>query len=205
MSGTYYFLEKVIIDEKKHYSLRGVLHGKGKKKLENIFDDGVAHKNMPAPFTLVLDVSDSLTSRRTLTDKISSSSKGTGLLFLVSPKTQKLFTKLLPKDLEMYEVHIKGDKFALEDYKIVKVINKIDCVDLEKSDLDYDEDYDSIDSAETIVLDEKRIPKGKQIFLLGQREAAVIVVHKNLRAAIEKTGLTGFRFFPLDEAYMVIA
>ncbi len=201
----YYFLDRVIVDEKKHYSLRGALHDKEEKKVRRVFDDGVVHDNMPAPFTLALDASRSLISKRTLTDKISSSGKGTGALFLVSPKTQQLFDDLLVDDVQMYDVHIKVGDFELVDYKTVKILDKIDCIDLEKSEVQYDEKYDWVKSAKSVVLDEKKIPKGKQIFLLGKRRAGSILVHSDLRTAIEKAGLTGFRFFPLDEACMVIA
>ena len=201
----YYFLEKVIIGEKKDYSLRGTLYDNNKNKVNKVFDDGLPHKELAPPFLLVLDETRSLTSKRVLTDKISSSGKGSGLLFLVSRKTQKLFSELLSQDIQMFEVLIKGSNFELSDYKIIKILDKIDCVDLEKSDVDYDEDFNSIDSAESIILNEEKIPKGKLIFLLGQREAGVIVIHEELKKAIESAGLTGFKFYKLDEAYMLIA
>ncbi|MCB0630555.1 MAG: hypothetical protein R2824_30655 [Saprospiraceae bacterium] len=201
----YYLLEINIVDEKKHYLLNGVLYNNQKEEVTPIFDDGILHPNMYDPYTLILNDSESLTKNREFTDVISSFVIDAGFLFLVSPATQELFSKLIPDDIRMYEVGIKGNKFALDSYRIVKVLDKIDCVNLEESDIEYDEQYDTIDSAESIVLDEQKIPEGKKIFLLGKRASGIILVHEDLKKAIESANLTGFIFYPLEEAYMVIS
>lgn len=201
----YYFLNKVIMDEKKHFFFRGVLYNGNKSQVNEGFDGSTIHEGLIDPFLLVLNDSTALTKNRELTDKISAASQGIGLLFLISPKAQKLFEELIPKDVKLFKATIKGSNFELHDYKIVKILDKIDCVDLDKSVLNYDLEYDSIDSAKTIVLKDEKIPPGKQIFLLAKRETAVIMIHNDLKVAIEKAGLTGFKFYNLDEAYRVIA
>ncbi|WP_299117069.1 imm11 family protein [uncultured Winogradskyella sp.] len=201
----YNLLEINIIDEKKHYLLKGSLYDNAQKEVGKIFDDGTIHADMNSPYKLILDESDSLIKNRTSTDMIATSVISAGLLFLISPKAQDLLLELASNDIEMYEVEIQGNDFELNDYKIVKILDKVDCVDLEKSDVDYDEDFDSIDSAEEIVLDESKIPIGKQLFLLGKRSTGIIVVHENLKRAIEEADLTGFQFWGLDEAYQVIS
>lgn len=201
----YYFLDRVIVDGKKDYSLTGILYDNDKKKVDDIFDDGKRHENLSTPFLFILDESNSLLKKRTLTDKISSDAIGSDILFLLSPKAVELVEKHAGEDVESYEVRVKSSSLELEDYRIVKIIDKIDCVDLEESDLDYDEDDDSIDSAESIVLDESKIPPGKQIFLLGKRYAGVIIVHEDLKNAIEESGLTGFSFYELTDASGIIA
>jgi hypothetical protein len=201
----YYFLSKVLINEKEHFFLNGVLYDNDKKKVEEGFDDGKIHENFVPPFLLVLDDSESITKKRVLTDKIYCAANELGSLFLVSPKAQELLSKHAPDDIQMFDIIVKGGNFELADYKIVKVLDKIDCVDLEKSELSYDADYDSIDDADKIVLNEEKIPNNKQIFLLAKRYSAVILIHENLKNAIGKVGLTGFNFYNLDEAYMVIA
>ena len=170
----YYFLDQVIADEKKHFFFRGVLYDNDKRNVENVFDDGKIHENLSPPFLLVLNDSISITKNRILSDKIAPIASSLGLLFLVSPKAQEFLSKHVPDDIQMFDINVKGGNYELYDYKIVKVLNKIDCVDLEKSDLRYDANYDSIREAENIVLNEEKIPDNKQIFLLGKRNAAVI-------------------------------
>lgn len=202
----YYLLDDDDFEEKNYFDLNGTLYNNKQEIVGVIFDDGIIHKGMKEPYSLILDESDSLTDKkRKYSDSISSFVIDSGALLLISPKAQELFTNLIPNDIEMYEISIKGKNFELIDYKIVKILDKIDCVNLEESELEYDSEYDSIDNAETIVLDENKIPRDKHIFLLGKRAAGIIVIHETLKKAIEEAGLTGFKFYTLDEAYMVVA
>ncbi len=201
----YYLLDNDDFEEKNYFDLNGTLYNNEKEIAKTIFDDGKVHGNMNAPYTLILDESDSSIKGKKYSDMISSFVIDSGALFLISPKAQDLLMKLVPNDIEMYDVCIKGSNFELSDYKIVKILDKIDCVNLDDSDLEYLEKYDVIDSAEELVLDEDKIPKGKQLFLLGKRSTGVIVIHEKLKKSIEKEGLTGLKFYTLEEAYMVIA
>lgn len=201
----YYFLNKVLINEKEHFYLNGVLYDNNNHRIKEGFDDGKIHEDLAPPFLLVLDNSDSNTKKRMLTDKIYCAANDLGLLFVVSPKAQEFLFKHAPNDIQMFDLIIKGKNFELTDYKVVKVLDKIDCVDLQKSELSYDADYDSINEADSIVLNEEKIPDNKQIFLLAKRYTAVILIHENLKNSMEIEGLTGFKFYNLDEAYMVIA
>ncbi len=201
----YYLLDNdSSYEEKKYFELNGTLYNKAKEEVGDIFEDGIIHKEMKDPYVLILDASDSLVKNRKYSDSIVSYAIDAGSLLLISPKAQELFIKLVPDDIKMYDVTIKGSGFELSDYKIVKVLQKIDCVNIDKSEVELRENSDQIRSARTLVLDEEKIPVGKQIFLLGKRSSGVIVIHENLKNKMEEANLTGFQFFNLDEAYEIM-
>ncbi len=205
----YYILYRENFEAKNYYYLNGTLYDNEQNVVEPIFDDGVVHANMNDPYTLILDESKSLIkkrarSERVYSDRIVSFVIDAGSLFLISPRVQELFSKLILDDIQMYSVSVKGSNFELSDYKIVKVLHKVDCVDLEKSELDYREKYKKIKRAQSLVLKKEKIPQGIQIFLLGKRTTGTIIVHEDLKNAMEEENLTGFTFHSLDEAHKVM-
>lgn len=200
----YYLLSDVMMDDKNDFYFSGVLYDKKNEIVSEIFDDGILHDNMNNPYTLILDETSSRLKKRRSTDKIVSSVRDAGFLFLVSQKTQDILNRLVIDEIKMYEVKIRSSNLELTDYKIVKITDKIDCVDMAKSDIDFEKSLNFIFNARSLVFDDKKIPDGKQIFLLGKRPTGVIVIHENLKTAIEKSGLSGFYFYSLDDAIQVV-
>lgn len=197
----FYLLDYNFEDEKKDISLQGTIYNKKQEIVDTIFNKGIFlnEKDINPPFTVIIDEKESRIKNKRLRDKISISVINSGFLFLVSPSTKMLFEKLQIDNLQFFDVSIKSRILKIDDYKIINITDKINCADFKKSDLRLFEDGD-IKGINQLVLDEKKIPKGKQIFLLGNTPRGIILVHKNLKEAIEKSSLTGFTFINLDQA-----
>lgn len=197
----HYLLHYSFEDEQKDMRFKGTIYDKNQNVVKEIFDKGdtLNESEIQAPFTIILNEKASSIKNKKPKDKISTSVIESGFLFLISPDTLALFEDLNLNNLQYFDVSIKSSFFQTNDYKIVNITDKIDCVDFSVSDIDLYFDGD-ISSISKLVLDETKIPKGKQIFLLGKRETGIILVHEDLKNAIEKAKLTGFRFVELDNA-----
>jgi len=197
----YYFLHFGGEDEKKEMSFSGTIYNKKKLVVDTIFDDGniLKESDIHAPFTIILDEKESSIKKKSQTDKISTYVIESGFVFLISPTARAIFEKLNIDNLQYFDVVVKSSNLEVKDYKIVNITDKIDCVDFDASDLELYRNG-NIDSITTLVLNENKIPKDKQIFLLGRRATGVIIVHESLKKAIEESKLTGFYFVRLDEA-----
>ena len=158
-----------------------------------------------------------------------------------SLKTRNLFEKIGIKNIEFYQVtlrdefpegqsgnHKKDDekKKTIEyiDYFIANVVGLVDCVDHEKSTLEYfyppelrnqeteisvqggddykdpfaDENQNEIDFITKLVFDESKIdPKLKGFRLKDQPD--LLVFHESVVDSIRKENLTGFVFVPVSE------
>ena len=200
----YYFLGFNIIDEKKHYSLSGALYNQRNKDVQEFFDEDDYAGKPPTSLKLVLDQRSSIYKKRRATDKISFYANGIGFLFFASPKVKDCFEREEVPFLEYYRTKIVSDPEIeeLEGHYIVKVLNKIDCIDFEKSELSLF-DSGNIRRANNVVLHYDKIPTDLQAFLLGRINTPTILVHEKLKTLIENEGLSGFEFFPLDQAYKV--
>jgi hypothetical protein len=198
----YYLLSYLIEDEKKDVSLNGIIYNNEKEIVSEIFDNGkmLNSKEIKAPFTVILDEKESNIKNKIKKDKISIYVTDAGFLFLVSEKVQIFFGNLKFGNLQFFDVTIKSSTIEFSDYKILNIIDKIDCIDFSASDLKTFDNGD-ISSIENLVLDESKIPKGKELFLLAKRSTAIIVVHRNLKEAIEKEKITGFQFVNLENAW----
>lgn len=197
----YYLLSYNLEDEKKDLILFGTIYTSNQEIVDKIFDKGNSLKKdeIKDPFEILLNEKDSKIKNRKRKDKIRISVIKAGFLFLISPPAQALFKKLNIDNLQYFDVTIKSNDLEIKDYKIVNITDKIDCADVSSSKLELYDDGDFMRIRE-LVLDETKIPKGKQIFLLGRRATDVILVHEDLRQAIEKENLTGFKFFDLKDA-----
>lgn len=192
-------------DEKKYCYFDGALYNSINEKVSKfIFSDSSFESELKEPFTLILNESVSKFKKRELTDAIFTFAVGPGSLFVVSPKAADFLINIDGVNIKLFNLNIKGTDFELSDYKIVQILKKIDCVDFDKSDLDFDKKYDLIEGADSIVLDAKKIDDNCPLFLLSKRPDEIRIVHKDLKEKIEKSGLTGFKFHSMDEAYEVI-
>lgn len=197
----YYLLHYSFEDEQKDMWLKGTIYNKNKNVVKEIFDKGkiLKESEIGAPFTIILNEKVSSIRNKKTKDKISTSVIESGFLFLISLDTKILFEELNIDNLQYIDVSIISSLVVINDYKIVNITDKIDCTDFSASYLDLYFDGD-ISSISKLVLDETKIPKGKLIFLLGKRETGIILVHENLKKAIENAKLTGFRFVELENA-----
>jgi hypothetical protein len=197
----YYLLSYLIENEKKDVNLNGTMYNSEKEIVRGIFDKGIIldPKEIKAPFTIILNEKESSIKNKRKPDKISVFVINAGFLFLVSPKVKIFLEGLGLKNIQFFDVTIKSSSGEISDYKILNIADKIDCIDFNSSDI---ETFDSgdISSIENLILDQDKIPEGIQLFLLAGRTSATIVVHQNLRDAIEKEKLTGFQFVNLEEA-----
>jgi hypothetical protein len=193
----YYVIDFAIADEKKDLILEGTLFNKNKESVDSsIFYDGKDKTPMADPYLFIVDHESSMIKNRRKLDKLSMND------FVVSPNVQKLFSDLKIPNAVFYGLTIKGDDIEIADYKILKITgDKIDCIDLEKSDLELTS-KGNIDTmaVNTLVVDEKKIPIGQQLFLLG-RDYDTVIVHEDLKKAIESAKLTGFVFFALEHFF----
>lgn len=200
----YYVLRNDNFDQKEYYYFKGELFNTKKNIVGTIFDDGEVHKNMEDPYLLILDETESIIERRKETDFITSFVKDSGSILVISPNAINCLRKWAPGDFEVYDLTVRGSNFILETHKVLKVINKIDCVNLKLSDLRYSERTDSIKMVKKLVLNMENIPTGKQIFLLGKRKTGIIMVHEELKNNIEAANLTGVKFHDLDKLRGVV-
>jgi hypothetical protein len=199
----YYLLGYNIEDERKDMYFTGTIYGENGNNVDNMFmfssGKPLNEHEIQAPFTIIIDEKESSIKNKRQKDKISTSTVGSGILFLISPTAKALFEKLKVDNIQYFDVTIKSKDFELNNYKIVNITDKIDCVNIDASNLVLKNDR--IRTMESLVLDETKIPKGKKIFLLGRKETGIVIIHEDLRKAIEEAELTGFRFFGLENAH----
>lgn len=127
-----------------------------------------------------------------LRDKLSLKIQNNEALFVVNTKCQQ-FLKQFCENIELYNLTIKRGAELNEDYKIVNIINSVECVNHKESNLIYWEmSHETVYNIDELVLNEDIIPQRLNIFLLGGVRGTVIVVHKRLKEAIENLRITGF-------------
>ncbi|HKR05904.1 MAG TPA: DUF1629 domain-containing protein [Bacteroidia bacterium] len=198
----YYLLGYNIEDSKTDIWFNGEIYNNNQVEVDDMFmfssGNALKQNEIQAPFKIILDEKESGIKNKKLKDKISTSTTGAGFLFMVSPVAEALFLKLKIDNMQYFDVTVKSKGFELNNYKIVNITDKIDCADLSASVLEMKKDQ--IRSMTSLVLDENKIPKNKKIFLLGRKKTAIVLVHENLKKSIEEGGLTGFRFFELENA-----
>jgi hypothetical protein len=192
----YYILDRRSQSE-KDISLKGETYDMNKEIVKKIFfvGESLVGKIKP-PFTVILDERRTVYNK-TLLDKIAIDTNDVGAALLLSPKAQEVFDGLkLP--IEFVEVLIKGHKIEIDGYKYVNVVSKISCTDREKSSIKYLNET-VIWRYYSLVLDVKRIPKGTDIFLLGEDVTMMVIVSEKVKKAVEDAKLTGFNFIKPEE------
>ncbi len=200
MTGMYYFLEATSGKNHENVILSGTIYGKKKEVVGKIFNPGVSlkEKHGEEHFTIVVDEKES--SLTTWVDVVCGFVKRAGNIFIASDKACALFQELGLDNLEYYGLTISLKKKEIKNYKIINVVGKIDCIDTEKSKIEY-YDNGNVEYVEKLVLDTTKIPKGMKIFLLGKHNSAEIFVHESVQEAIENN-LQGF-LLTTDSKYVV--
>lgn len=197
----YKILNYLMEDEKKDFFIKGTMYDNKKKIVGKIFDPGI--KLIPteinSPFTIIVDEKLSNVKNKKQKDKVSVTVNNAGSPFLCSNKTKDLFTDLKIDNVQFFDVVIKSSIGEVTNYKICNIIDKVDCVDFKLSELKLFDSGD-IKRIKKLVLDPKKIPTSRKIFLLGRNTDQVIIIHDDLRQAIEEEGLTGFVFIDLQDA-----
>jgi hypothetical protein len=175
----------------KDISFSGITYDANQEVVEDVFFWGNSiTKIVHQPFTVILDERSSKFNK--LLDRITIDTNRTGLVLLVSPEAQKILKQLnLP--IEFIDVVIKSNKIELKDYKFVNVIGRINCVDKQKSELEYLRE-NIILIYDKLVLDNTKIPSGTEIFLLGEDNTMLVIVSERVKNAIESSKLSGFEF-----------
>lgn len=122
-------------------------------------------------------------------------------IFLASERLQKLLRETSNNQIEFITVSFEYNGISYDDYKIVNVLNKIDCVDYEQSEITF-ESYDENDepegdifAIEGLVFDESLIPSHLNIFLLDRTKSSIIIVHEALKDILTQQGISGFVFY----------
>ena len=117
---------------------------------------------------------------------------------VANKRTADLFAKVAPSEIQRLPVEVATRK---EEFEIINVISQIDCIDEEKSEIEWwteeDERPDKIGTPQMIsklVIDPKRIP-GTHIFRPKGWDV-VIVVSDVLKKVLEEAKVTGIRFRP---------
>lgn len=195
----YYFFKPEILDEKKLMNFTGTMYYEGEKFKEDHFRNGkkIDENRFKKAFVVIVDESDSSYKNRKLTDRVLLTIVHAGPMVLVSPKFMLLLQKLQILNVQFFDVSIKASDFELNNYKLLNVIGKYDCMDEEKSEIRYRSDG-KILHLRNLVLDQSRFPENQQIFLLDKFNIAMILVHENLKKELQKEGLTGIEYKILD-------
>ena len=89
------------------------------------------------------------------------------------------------------EIEITQTGETYDDYMVANLLDVVDCIDKENSELIYEEG--EIDEVDKLVLDERRIPANMHLFRLGGLPSLVIV-SDDFKKTVESYGFTGFVF-----------
>lgn len=196
----YYFFEQEIVDEKNLMRFTGSMYYGKEKFKENIFNSGekIDEKKFSKPFQIIVDESDSSYKKKKQTDKLLLSVVNVGPVLLVSKKLIELLQKSKIENVQFFDVEIKASDFELNDYKLLNIIGKIDCLDESKSELKFRSDG-KILFLKNLVLDELKIPRQLKLFLLGRIGAPFILIHDDLKNLFTKEGISGVKYKDLDQ------
>jgi hypothetical protein len=195
----YYILTNNLEKPKFDLKLCGALLDSKNELVPNIFCSGKS-VNVKADmgYSLKIDSRASLSGK--LTDRLAIKVHYNSYLFVASEQLQGLLNKVIPAQIETYPFSFTYENETFSNYKIINLLNKIECADYENSEIDF-ESYDDDDVGEgniytidKLVLIHSLIPEHLNIFLLGRIDEAIIVVHERLKELIDKNGFSGFSF-----------
>lgn len=232
---SYYILTNLIEDDSED----AILDGRCPflERIPYLFNEGqsLAKEKIPQPIEFLLDIN---TLRGKMTDHLSIDGIE-GVVF--SSNVVDLLKKIQMENIEYFSLSIvdnfsNADSVALaklrgssidykikkyENYLIANIANKVDCVNHQKSKLEYfypDEikeqakefntdktiNFNDIDLITSLVLDETKIPTDMKIFRLYD-QPNILVFHEDIVKAIKKEGLSGFVFVPLEKYTEVLS
>lgn len=114
-----------------------------------------------------------------------------GLLNIVSTKLKSVFEST-NSELEYYPVKIAyNGNLILNQYFVAHPLNLIQAIDLNRSDIELEEEFPIAISAKNLVIDEEKFA-GINLAVIG--ELQMIGVQSNVAYAIEQSGCTGCVF-----------
>lgn len=193
----YYFLKTNVGKDYEYKVAFGVLYNRKAEVVNKIFADGVSlnesHKD--EEFTIIINEKES--SKGAWADTVKMLATNAGSIFIATDKTCSLFQELELKNLEYFNLKIKTKNRTLENYKIINVVGKIDCIDDKSSDITFRRDG-TIRRINKLHFDEEKIPDELKIFLLGRKKVAVVIVHEIVKNAIEEN-LSGFQLIHIND------
>lgn len=184
--------------------VEGVLLNQFKQVIPIIFNKGKSLKDF-LKSQFYIEKEDSYSKMGKYRDRLSTVVNSSNPLFVASAKLESLLNEMGNGQVEFFNLTILDNKgVANSDYKIVNIINKIECINYEESELDF-EFYDGDDPSGDIITTYKlaikteQIPDGLNIFLLDKYKDEIIVVHERLKSAIIQRGLSGFVFCKVED------
>jgi hypothetical protein len=124
----------------------------------------------------------------------------TDLLVVGSAELKSVIQEHAVPNVEFLPVKILNhkNKPVRRDYFIVHAVGLVDAIDQKESVLEWGLiDPESIDSVERLVLDEKRIPRDRQLFRLKYFHDLVLI-RSDLATAITKARLSGIRWIEVS-------
>ena len=176
----------------------GVLLDSKKDVIPVIFNRGkILNPQENEVFFIVADKDYTLEGK--FRDKLSVIVNSSNPLFIVSQKLEFLLKEVAPEQVEFFNIVIQNVQTEITEYKIANIINRIDCIDYEKSDLEF-EFYDDeepcgdILATYSLVLKENNLPNNLNIFLMDHYKDTIIVIHERLKRQIEIHNITGLVF-----------
>lgn len=124
-----------------------------------------------------------------------------GGFLLVSRRVRQCVEDYQVENTEYLPVRIINHKgrIASEDYFLINPLQIVDAIDLDKSDIKWNNiRSDLISSVRKLVIDENRVPVNSKMFRLRYLPRRVIL-HEDLASAIDSAGFIGITFVPVDK------
>ena len=122
-------------------------------------------------------------------------------LVFASAKLKALLEKDSDARFEFLPIQIRDLKKRIvkAPYHIANLLDIVECVDKKRSDFEMQLIIkDQVDHFRRLVLDERKIPKGKKIFRLAEK-TRLIIVREDLMQAIRDSGCTGAAFRNIED------
>lgn len=195
----YFILSNELEKPKFDAHIEGALLNYKGELIPSIFGKGKSVKNITDK-NYSIKVNPDYSEPGKLRDRLSVYVHHSVHLLVVSEEVQQLINEEAPNQVEFYSLLIENKNEIISDYKIANVLYKIDCINYEESELEF-ERYDenevgegSIYTIDRLILDKFHIPPHLKIFLLGRLDDSTIVVHGRLKTMIQERGISGFVF-----------
>lgn len=119
-----------------------------------------------------------------------------------SPKIADVFKGLKLDYLQFVPVILEGKKKKEYDYVYIRICNGIVCIDIDRSDCDYDEDLEYFDRIDSIVFDEKKlkkIPLNRRLIFTPERLISQKIFHKSIVDKIMAVNPVGIKFIKVED------
>lgn len=203
MTTQFYIILNIQEKPKFDAHIQGVLLDNNMEVLPVIFNKGKS-LNKWSNHQFFIKMEDEYSKPGKFRDKLVTIVNSTNPLLVVSKNLELLLNNEAPDDVEFFNLTIKNKEASNSDYKIANIIHKIDCIDYNKSDLNfefYDNEEPSGDilGTNTLVINEDILPMSLNIFLLGRYKENIIVVRERLKEIIQEQGISGVVFCKVED------